>query len=72
MDGPGFINVDLSVFKNFNFHESRRIQFRSEFFNATNTPRFGSPGGNVNSSTFGRISSASASRQIQFALKFIF
>jgi hypothetical protein len=40
---PGQHNLDFSMFKNFNFTERWRLQFRSEFFNAFNTPYFGDP-----------------------------
>ena len=36
-------NVDFSMFKNFQITERVRLQFRSEFFNAFNTPYFGDP-----------------------------
>ena len=32
--GPGSENVDVSIFKNFNFTERHYLQFRAEFFNA--------------------------------------
>lgn len=42
---PGINNVDFSVFKNFRFGETRRIQLRSDFFNLFNHPQYipGSP-----------------------------
>ena len=43
--GPGQRNLDFSLVKNIKFHERGNIQFRSEFFNAFNTPFFGDPGG---------------------------
>ncbi len=65
-------NFDLSVFKQFSPVERLRIQFRAEFLNAFNTPRFGNPNLSVTSSSFGVISSqANAPRQIQFGLKFL-
>src|SRR5207244_4061375 len=36
--GPGSRNADTSIFKNINFTERFRLQFRAEFFNLTNTP----------------------------------
>ncbi len=70
--GPGTRNFDLSLFKEFRPTERLRAQFRSEFLNAFNTPRFGGPTTGVTSSSFGRISSQSNSpRQIQFGLKFL-
>jgi hypothetical protein len=42
---PGINNLDFSIFKNFRFGESRRIQLRADLFNALNNPQFipGSP-----------------------------
>ncbi len=37
---PAINNVDLSLFKNFAIGESRRIQFRADFFNAFNHPQY--------------------------------
>ena len=72
--GPGFNNLDSSVFKNFTFTESIRLQFRAEAFNTTNTPQFGQPG-NLNtfnnpSGGFSSITSMRGNpRTLQFALK---
>jgi hypothetical protein len=60
------------VFREFPIHESVKLQFRSEFFNLTNTPHFGQPNATVNASGFGSITSAAAPRQIQFALKLFY
>lgn len=43
LEGPGFKNVDFSLFKNFAITERVRLQFRSEFFNLFNTPQFAVP-----------------------------
>ncbi len=68
----GVRNFDLSVFKNFTAMERLNVQFRAEFLNAFNTPRFGSPTTSVTSNSFGVINSqANAPRQIQFGLKFL-
>jgi hypothetical protein len=42
--GPDFRKVDLSIFKIFNVNGNRRVEFRAEVFNVTNTPNFGLPG----------------------------
>jgi len=70
--GPGIMNFDLSAFKSFRIAEDKRLEFRSEFFNAFNNPHFGLPLAGVPSATAGEITSASAARQIQLALKFFF
>jgi hypothetical protein len=73
--GPGTHTWDLSASKSFKmpYHEGHEIMFRSEFFNAFNSPQFSNPGGSLGTGTFGRITSTSlASRQIQMALKYSF
>jgi hypothetical protein len=70
--GPGLSNVDLKVGKLFAIRESKQLEFRFEMFNASNTPHFGLPAANVNLPTAGKITTAGAPRQIQFALKFTY
>src|SRR5579875_2454540 len=71
--GPGQVNFDFSVFKNFPVTEHREFQFRSEFFNILNHPQFSVPGTALGSATFGQIqSTVNSPRQIQFALKYVF
>jgi hypothetical protein len=48
-----------------------RIQLRSEFFNAFNQVNFGAPSTSASSATFGKITSASAGREIQLAMKIL-
>jgi hypothetical protein len=65
-------NWDVSLFKEFPIRERMNLQFRTEFFNALNTPRFGNPNTTVTSGAFGAITSqANAPRQIQFGLKLL-
>ncbi len=71
ISGPAFNSSDLSVLKDFVLQERRRLQFRSELFNAFNQVNFGRITTQVNSSAFGRIRSASDGRVIQFALKLL-
>jgi len=68
----GIRNFDMSLFKEFSVVERVRLQFRAEFLNAFNTPRFGGPNTSVTSSSFGIITSqANSPRQTQFGLKFL-
>jgi hypothetical protein len=70
---PGVRNLDLSLFKNFQVAEKQRLQLRGEFFNGTNTPRFGGLNGSVTARLFGVLGSqANTPRQVQLALKFLF
>jgi len=71
----GLVNFDFSVLKHFDLSERIRLQFRSEFFNITNTPFFGSPGSvgmTFNSPSFGKVTSAGDPRVVQFGLKLLF
>jgi hypothetical protein len=45
--GPGHLNLDLALVRNFTFAGRAQVQFRAEALNATNTPHFSNPGANV-------------------------
>ena len=70
--GPPFNNLDLKIGKNFYFWERKRLEFRCEMFNFSNTPHFNLPAANVNLPAAGTITGAGAPRQIQFGLKFVY
>jgi hypothetical protein len=68
--GPGFFNWDAAIFKNTQLTEKIRLEFRAESFNALNRANFGLPASNISvPATVGRITSAGASRDIQFGLR---
>src|SRR5713226_8281433 len=68
-----FKNLDLSLFKQFPITESKRLEFRFETFNLTNTPVWGVPDVNISDAAFGTISgTANTARQLQFGLKLYF
>jgi hypothetical protein len=72
MRGPGSINFDFTLAKNFRVSEQRYFQFRTELFNAFNRANFGPPNISRDSTGFGQILSASNARILQFGLKFYF
>lgn len=72
MSGPGQRNLDLVFGKRFRITERHSISFRSEWFNATNTPTFNNPVNSVTNGNFGRITGSGAGRVIQMALKYAF
>ncbi len=53
--GPGYANLDASLFKSFRIKGQVNGQLRVEALNVTNTPHFANPGTNVNAQDFGRI-----------------
>jgi hypothetical protein len=66
--GPGFFDVDTSVFKNFALTERLRFQFRAEAFNIENRANFNNPNSTVSAGvTFGKITAANDPRVLQFA-----
>ena len=71
--GPGFWEWDEAVSREFQVGEGKRLEFRAEGFNLTNSLRPGSPGLTVSApNTFGRITTDVGPRIMQFALKYIF
>lgn len=63
--GPGVANADLGLFRDFQVHDRYTLQTRIEVLNATNTPHFANPNGNVSSGSFGLITAtAPASRLV--------
>ncbi|MBI1787910.1 MAG: carboxypeptidase regulatory-like domain-containing protein [Acidobacteria bacterium] len=76
--GPGYSKLDFSLFKSFSVTERRRLEFRAESFNLTNTPAFANPSFTnfIDTRNFGRITATrnnpNDARQIQFALKFYY
>jgi Carboxypeptidase regulatory-like domain/TonB dependent receptor len=72
MRGPGLVNFDFLLAKNFPLDDRRSFQFRIELFNAFNNSNFGPPNIMRDSSGFGQILTAGNARIIQFGLKFYF
>ena len=72
---PGLVNFDFAVMKNTAIRETKRLQFRAELYNFTNTPFFGGNGfvnNNFNSPSFGKVTQAGDPRVVQFGLKLLF
>lgn len=71
--GPGVVNNDLSLFRDFPVTERLKLTFKAEAFNVTNTPHFAAPDSNVNSGSFMQITSSGSTlanqRSIRFGLR---
>ncbi len=72
LSGPGFWNLDASVFRSFQFAERFKLQFRAEGFSVLNTPQWNNPNTDINSSNFGYITGAGGARSIQLGAKLTF
>jgi hypothetical protein len=73
--GPGLKNFDMGLKKDFSLGETRKLEFRSEFLNLTNTKILAVPSefADYSSNTsLGRITGSQGERNIQFALKLFF
>jgi hypothetical protein len=70
--GPGYVDADVSLQKNFPISESMKFQFRADFLNMFNHPNFAVPNDSCCTGTFGVTSATQDSRELQFALKFYF
>ena len=81
--GPGFFNLNASLFRTFNLTERFKLQFRAEALGLTNTPQFANPSATVSNATFTNgvvtnlngydtITSSTGDRQLRFALKLYF
>jgi hypothetical protein len=78
--GPGMVNIDASLFKNFQIAEGKMLEFRAEAFNFINHVNFNNPGttfspnrqGVNTNASFGVITSSMKARSIQLGLRFTF
>ena len=72
VEGPRYMNWDLSAFKNIPISESKEFQFRGELFNVLNHTNFRLPNSDISSPNFGQVQQDVGPRVIQVALKFLF
>lgn len=70
--GPGMVNLDTTILKNFDVTERFRAQFRAEFFNMLNHPNYNIVGRIINNANFGQVLNQLDPRQVQFAVKVTF
>jgi hypothetical protein len=74
--GPGYLNVDMSAFKDFRIIGEHSIGFRFDAFNAFNIVSYGNPDTGINDSGFGQIGQQnqirSTERHLQFSAHYSF
>ena len=72
ISGPGFFNLDASLFKIFSLTERFNLEVRGEAFGVTNTPQFSNPNTTLGNSAFGFITGAGGGRTLQLGFKLNF
>jgi len=75
VSSPGLKTLNLSAQKAFRmpFKDTHQLEFRTEMFNAFNTPQFDIPSSTLGTGEFGQVTSTkSANRKIQFGLRYQF
>jgi hypothetical protein len=67
--GPGYLNVDMSAFKDFTTFREQTLGFRFDAFNAFNIVSYGNPDTGITDSNFGNISNQGTADGIQQAVR---
>jgi hypothetical protein len=76
--GPGYLNIDMSMFKDFHIIREQTVGFRFDAFNAFNIASYGNPDTGITDSNFGNISNQgtnavrSVERHLQFSANYRF
>ncbi len=69
IQGPGVVNLDAALHRDFQIREGMALSLRVESFNFSNTPHYSNPNGNAQSPQFGQINGAEQDqRQYQIGL----
>ncbi|MGB7200620.1 MAG: TonB-dependent receptor [Acidobacteriaceae bacterium] len=67
---PGYVNIDMSAFKEFQTYKQQVIGFQFDAFNAFNIVSYGNPDTNINDSTFGQVGETGSIRSTERHLQF--
>ena len=70
--GPGCVDFDMAIYKDFKIGERQKFQFRGEFFNIFNHTNFSGVSTAVGSGTYGQITSARDPRIVELVLRYEF
>jgi hypothetical protein len=70
--GPSSIGLDMNLSKRIRISETKNVEFRMDAINILNHPNWGGPNTSINSTSFGRITSATGSRSFTGNLRLNF
>jgi len=66
INGPSSLGLDMALSKKIRIAENKMFTIRADAVNFLNRPIWGNPNTNINSTTFGRITTATGNRTITF------
>ena len=69
LEGPGSFRLDANLIKRIPLREGKEILFRGDAINLLNSPQFGNPNTDINSTSFGRITDAIGSRIVVLSIR---
>jgi hypothetical protein len=72
IEGPSRLTLDVNMIKRIAITESKNFEVRMDATNVLNHPNFGNPVTSINSTTFGRISTASGARRFTLGARLNF
>jgi hypothetical protein len=74
--GPGYVNIDMSAFKDFHTYKEQAVGFRFDAFNAFNIVSYGNPDTGITDTNYGQVASnqsiRSTERHLQFSVRYTF
>jgi hypothetical protein len=69
LEGPRSFRFDVNLIKRVPFREGKEFLLRADAINVLNSPQFGDPNTDINSTSFGRITSAGGSRIVVLSMR---
>jgi hypothetical protein len=72
VEGPASLGLDMNLIKRVRIMETKEFEFRLDAVNVLNHPVFGNPETNINSLSFGRITTATGNRRFNIGLRLNF
>jgi hypothetical protein len=70
--GPGYVNVDLNIQKNLKFADRYGVELKTSMYNAFNHTNLSNPTTVLTSANFGKITTATNPRVIEFGIRTTF
>jgi carboxypeptidase family protein len=72
LEGPGAFRFDMNLLKHIRIREGIEFILRADAINVLNSPQFGNPNTDINSTSFGRILSADGNRIVVLSARLNF